>query len=409
MEQAPQPALSSSLPERYAACSELPSLLYEIRIIIWNLHLTTPHIVTLNHDPYNNGTSAHISFREKCPPLLHVSRETRYLALLKYGLIAPTAKLKGWGFPDYKTRKELLPIQKRFGLESRGPVWDMNLNLIEYMNNHPEHYLDFTQFAEYSTKNRPVISPCWFNIEQDILFVMNIQESFLTSFYPQKQIGRRHITFNQLSKLKHLAVEWSDGVPGTQDEHQQQIYNICNRAIPMPLIDNNEKTFLTNSSLEKVTLLLPKKCEVVVFTATARKSPYYHVYTQWSFFLDTESQEFQTEMGEQWSGVTWRVNLKKQSFSKPERLELLLGNWHPYIPAWEQQKWQLCMDNSKVGSNWKVAQNVLFPAKFPAAGLVLDEDGDGRTYRGPCWDPNHPQACVSSSWLQSRDEEDDDL
>ena len=64
------------------------------------------------------------------------------------------------------------------------------------------------------------------------------------------------------------------------------------------------------AELETVTLILKRDREVLTIRLddTCRLKP-----GEWTFELDLDSKEFKQQMGDDWSGVTWRVILSKKS------------------------------------------------------------------------------------------------
>lgn len=149
-------------------------------------------------------------------------------------------------------------------------------------------------------------------------------------------------------------------------------------SLPADPIPNNEPRSWELPNLEQLGLLCLENSEVVKVEMDSEGilSP-----GQWAFSLNLQSQEFKTEMGGWWSGVTWRVVLGKE---EDQNLWQLATGWGycPGMYLWEVHKYQICRKASDaVGEVWYDAQSG-HPRTLTKKPLVKDEDGK-TWYLGP--------------------------
>lgn len=188
------------------------------------------------------------------------------------------------------------------------------------MNKHTGEAAKFSRFAEYSRKYQPIISPCWFNPEIDTLFMRN---GFVNV---SQYLARKQVTISR-EPLRYLAIEMS------QDDSDLQpgelwiggwLGGLRFSVTPThSLLFNTEKGDGGLASLQSLTLLFPGKCEVIVMTRGDEQGLR---DDEWCFSLDTESQAFCAEMGQQWSRATWRVKLGNKQSRTP--LWHLITKWN---------------------------------------------------------------------------------
>ena len=73
----------------------------------------------------------------------------------------------------------------------------------------------------------------------------------------------------------------------------------------LPITGELQEILLIFLILQSLTLLFPRKREII---EVARDTEGAHAsHWEWSFALDTESEQFSEEMGAQWSNVTSRL------------------------------------------------------------------------------------------------------
>jgi hypothetical protein len=196
------------------------------------------------------------------------------------------------------------------------------------MNHHVEKSKKFAKFAEYNTKFRPMITPCWFNTESNVLLVKFGETSSLYSSFPK------------LGHIRYIAVYMGIGGEMFVKKPSRLYTTACypwvyfRTAMPMHIF--YVEPFWPN--LTTLTFLLPLKCEVIVVTideTTNLKSG--DGFTRWSYSSDTESIEHRVQMSERWSSVTWQVKFVRNQ-QVPGEFPYLLRRWMLDHWTWEQAK-----------------------------------------------------------------------
>ena len=336
--------------------------------MIWGVALQVQRVVVIDH---NVGPSTPISralIQEELPSLLHTCHESRQLALTKYQ--SPFGR--SWRYNKSRKSADLKKVLKTLGLAQRGTIALMLVRLEEYMNSHHEDSDRFEHLAELTDIPYPsIIAPLWFDLKDDILLVK----------VPGLEAGRNYwlgssllslSNSREIDKVQNLALELDRVDANGQYYHYQRLWTEIISTTP----------FNGFTSLRCLSLLLRDNCEVVILKLDDKNIL---VSGQWAFSLDLEAQDFKQEMGDQWSGVTWRVILARDGESS---LWELANAWKPNSQLWEQDKREICENEPRVATIWGTAERVRSrpPGEYrPLVGrkALLLEDGDGRTYLGP--------------------------
>jgi hypothetical protein len=247
----------------------------------------------------------------------------------------------------------------------------MYLAIRDYMNNHPEETKKFSHFADYSFKYRPIISPGWFNSKYDVLLLRNRSEGF----------AHKKTLMLTNDHLKSLAIERTVLDPDDDSSWSirhlfHELNKICIGGSSLGPGIHHGLTPL--ESLQSLTLLLPTKHEIIVFTKASKLEA-----GRWAVSLDTASEQFREEMGHSWANVTWRVILGHDQQSKISLWEMM-STWGSDWKRWHNAKERLGRNDPKVGQSWKTRlwdMDAEFCQYSPGTwGKV--ENGDRRIYWG---------------------------
>ncbi|PMD39066.1 hypothetical protein L207DRAFT_635045 [Hyaloscypha variabilis F] len=247
----------------------------------------------------------------------------------------------------------------------------MYLAIRDYMNNHPEETKKFSHFADYSFKYQPIISPGWFNSKYDVLLLRNRSEGF----------AHKKTLMLTNDHLKSLAIERTvldpdDDLSWSIRHLFHELNEICIGGSSLGPGIHHGLTPL--ESLQSLTLLLPTKHEIIVFTKASKLEA-----GRWAVSLDTASEQFREEMGHSWANVTWRVILGHDQQSKISPREMM-STWGSDWKRWHNAKERLGRNDPKVGQSWKTRlwdMDAEFYQYSPGTwGKV--ENGDRRIYWG---------------------------
>jgi hypothetical protein len=301
--------------------------------------------------------------RHVIPVLLHVCRESRGVAVSHYGSVF-TPKEEGWAWTGSRKSKTLRKIVKALRLRPRKrTIALMSPAISRYLNSPDQAHLVSSKFVTYGDN---VFNPIWFNPEQDtLLSPPNVRIWGLWNT-PQ-QIYPHNVAFD----IYRISQPY--GTPAGY-----WIRCFLPSYLPRPLISE------PFHSVKSIGLVVHSTCEVIAITLD---DTYLLQPGQWSFSLDTQSQDYRNELGTRWASVTWRVHLARNGALF---LWEIFMNWKPDFNSWYFDRNALCAENPAVGDIWKTCQQGNQPW-VPAWGqlapqgheLQLLENGGGHTYLGP--------------------------
>jgi hypothetical protein len=236
-----------------------------------------------------------------------------------------------------------------------------------YLNSPDKGRLVSSKFVTYGDN---VFEPIWFNPELDTLFAVPDTKIWSLWNTPQ-QINLQNVAFDVYRIFQAYGTPAGTWIRSFRPSY----YYHASR----PLVREQFR------HVKSIGLLVHDTCEVILITLDDS-----HLLQpgQWSFSLDTQSQDYRKEMGAHWGSVTWRVHLAQNdtlSFWK------IFVNWNPDFNAWSFDRKALCAENPAVGGNWKMSQQPNLYWRPIALGgpapqkheLQLLENGDGHTYLGP--------------------------
>lgn len=109
--------------------------------------------------------------------------------------------------------------------------------------------------------------------------------------------------------------------------------------------------YVALTGLKNLYLVCLEDKEVVKlgFDASKEDSPDRLVEKQWIFGLETDNKLFKEVMGENWSGVLWKVEVAKTA---GKTLWQLAAKWKPDAHKWEIDKRRICEGNGMVPAKW---------------------------------------------------------
>jgi hypothetical protein len=340
----------------------------EIRLMVWK-YAMPPRVVNFSPTPsYPPGPFSRKGHRQQdIPVLLHVCRESRGLAISHYGSVF-TPKEEGWAWTGSQKSKLLRKIVKALRLRPRKrTIALMSPAISTYLNSPDKACLISSKFVTYGDN---FFEPIWFNPELDTLLILPNARIWGLWNTPQ-QINPRKVAFD----VYRIYQPYGSPAGAWIRSFRPSYYD----AAPRPLV---REQF---NHVKSIGLLVHSACEVILITLDDSQllQP-----GQWSFSLDTQSQDFRDEMGVHWGSVTWRVHLaQNDALSFWE----IFVNWNPDLNAWNFDRKALCEENPTVEGIWKTSQKRLqpwAPSTFGGIapqrrGLQLLENGDGHTYLGP--------------------------
>jgi hypothetical protein len=340
----------------------------EIRLMVWK-YAMPPRVVNFSPTPsYPPGPFSRKGHRQQdIPVLLHVCRESRGLAISRYGSVF-TPKEEGWAWTGSQKSKLLRKIIKALRLRPRKrTIALMSPAISTYLNNPDKACLTSSKFVTYGDN---FFEPIWFNPELDTLLILPNARIWGLWNTPQ-QINPQKVAFD----VYRIYQPYGSPAGAWIRSFRPPYYD----AAPRPLV---REQF---NHVKSIGLLVHSACEVILITLDDSQllQP-----GQWSFSLDTQSQDFKDEMGVYWGSVTWRLHLaQNDALSFWE----IFVNWNPDFNAWNFDRKALCEENPTVEGIWKASQKRLQPWAPPTFGgialqrheLQLLENGDGHTYLGP--------------------------
>jgi hypothetical protein len=304
--------------------------------------------------------------QQDIPVLLHVCHESRRVAVSHYGSVF-IPKEEGWAWTGSQKSKTLRKIVKALRLRPRKrTIALMSTAISTFLNSPDQARLVSSKFV---TCGDNVFEPIWFNPEQDTLLSLPSVRIWGLWNTPQ-QIYPHNVAFDVYRISQPYGPPAGSWIRCFLPSY---LYTATH-----PLINE------LFQNVKSIGLVAHHPCEVVAITLddTHLLQP-----GQWSFSLDTQSQDYKNVMGSHWASVTWRVHLARNgalSFWE------ILVNWKPDFNAWYFDRKALCAENPAVGDSWKMSHRSNRPPVTawghpapPGHELQLLENGDGHTYLGP--------------------------
>ena len=146
--------------------------------MIWEYALDVQRTIIVDQNYYANSKLRTTEILEDYPAMLQLCRESRAIALKKYGTVSPEMALKGWALTEIKKMGQLRAILKKLdaSVKQGHTIAIVVRQILSYMNSHPDQHEKFSKFAEYSRRCRPVVRPCWLDPSSDILLVKPIYD-----------------------------------------------------------------------------------------------------------------------------------------------------------------------------------------------------------------------------------------
>jgi hypothetical protein len=336
---------------------------FEIRLMIWKYAMPPRVVDFLPRLKWALGPySREICRLEEIPVLLHVCRESRRVAVSRYGSVF-TPNEEGWAWTGSQKSKTLRKIVKALRLRPRKrTIALMSPAISTFLNSPDQARLVSSKFV---TCGDNVFEPIWFDPEQDTLLSLPNVRIWGLWNTPQ-QIYPHNVAFDV------FRISQPYGTPAAS-------WIRC--FLPSYLYTATHPLIIELfQSVKSIALVAHHTCEVVAITLddTHLLQP-----GQWSFSLDTQTQDYKNVLGAHWASVTWRVHLaRNDALSFWE----ILVNWKPDFNAWYFDRKALCVENPAVGDSWKISHRSNQPPGHPATPeheLQLLKNGDGHTYLGP--------------------------
>ncbi|KUJ11160.1 uncharacterized protein LY89DRAFT_238763 [Mollisia scopiformis] len=111
----------------------------------------------------------------------------------------------------------------------------------------------------------------------------------------------------------------------------------------------------------------------------------------WVYSLDLQSNAFREQMGDFWTGVTWKIQLARMDHHYDADLWRIEDEWKPDFIRWHLEQYSICLQISTIPAAWTVAHSPILhyshgeelETRLARSKPNLLEGGDGTTYNGP--------------------------
>jgi hypothetical protein len=272
----------------------------EIRLIVWGYTLH-PRSVIVDHNV--DVITRENCIREEVPVLLSVNKEARQYAQANLTSVFKAPRSE-WQYTGSLKSADLRKALKVLGLPQKGTITGMLQTISKFMNS-GLHEKGFAKFAKHQDISKDIIQPQWFNPKTDTIVFrfpiylgqqLKINDSLLWS--PWRRI--------EAEKIRRIAFS-VDALNSSGRRYEgQRIWTRNASNLDKP--SNEPKA----AALESLNILVGDACEVLSLEVDQKNllKP-----REWAFRLDTEDDEFMTEMGPRWASVVWRIILAKRGKS----------------------------------------------------------------------------------------------
>jgi hypothetical protein len=358
-----------------------PKLAPEIREMIWLEATSLPRVVVIIHDRIQGEKDGNLvsrakNFKEPYPGLLGACRESRnlvpnghYNAFYTPQLRKPRYYYIGNG--DWSAVRNithsLIPDLDLVGDGTRRfPIEEM----VRLILNHLSRHVQATEptYAVKLQRETRALMPAFFNRYFDIILLRRgySRDSFIFSGVWGLASG------SNTQKVRNLAIELD-----------HLTYRRATQEDPVFKCWSNIKDYSAVSDLKVLYLVCLNDKEVVRLTwdtledDSARKLK----KKEWIFALETSNELFKAEMGENWTGVLWKVELGNVG---DKNLWQVAKEWKPNARRWEDDKRRICRGNVKVPAKWWDADRVqnMDARRIAKATVLYRERGGTKWYEG---------------------------
>jgi hypothetical protein len=329
-----------------------PRLPQEIKDMIWKESVAEhPRVIVITHCRFhgdNDGTlvSRIKNISEEIPALLITCSASRKVMLKlvdkMYHSVFDAPKLGRMKYhyigdlshgAIFRNARALVP--DLFRQRCSGPTGYM-LAINQQLNRRA--HATVPPYAALLARESGSLFPAYFNPVLDTLYIRgagtrssNDGPYFVPGLWAPTQRHKAH-------QIQNLAVELDRRIPLHTPHHNQV------------RVWTNTASFKLCTNLETLYIVCLEDKEVIQFSFNESNTL---ARGQWIYSLETGSKMFKDEMGDDWTGVLWKIELKESGY-----LWGCARHWHCAAVKWEKEKRSVCKNNDEVPDEWFDAERV---------------------------------------------------